>query len=413
MLIKTLLEEFYYTIQSLEIGVIRKTVLLKVPHKIKVIIGMRRVGKTHFLLQHIKKKIEENPSMLTRILYLNFEDDRLLPLTASTLGQLLDSFYTLYPENHDQSCIFVLDEIQNIPEWEITLRRFFDTKNVDIYLTGSSAKLLSKEIATSLRGRSLATEMWPLSFVEYLSYHHIDYPKKPFGKMTQDKLFKHFKAYLKTGGFPEIQRVDLLTQLSILQNYVDTVIFRDIIERYHISNTVLIKYMVKKMMAAPGTLFSINKFYHDLKSQGFHVSKATLHDYLSYLEDAYLIFPVPLYSESIRKVQTNPKKIYVIDTGLIAAYKTSFSDDLGHIFENCVYIELRRRGFEVYYYLTSERYEVDFLAKDIHNQLFLFQVVWDMTDDTTREREKRALEAAEKELKIKGTIITPEYFLRW
>lgn len=413
LMLQEYLDEFQKAIVDFDDATHRELLLPLVRHKIKVVIGMRRTGKTHFLLQTIKKIISKNPKMLTRILYLNFEDDRLLPLTASSLGVLLDQFYTIYPENHQQDCLFILDEIQNVPQWEMVIRRFFDTKKVDIYLTGSSAKLLSKEIATSLRGRSLATQMWPFSFNEYLSAKKIAPPKKPFGKISRDPLLKALRHYIKIGGFPEVINLNASDRNRVLQEYVDVVIFRDIIERYHISNITLVKYLIKTLITNSGSPFSVNKFFNDLKSQGMSVSKMTIHDYLSYIEDAYLAFAVPLYSESLRKVQSNPKKIYTIDTGLIYAYTNSSSENLGHLFENLVYIALRRRGYEIYYYLTAERYEIDFLVKDDKNELHLFQAVWDASDEKTMMRETRALKTAEKELNVKGKIITPDVFLTW
>ncbi|MHB1949610.1 MAG: ATP-binding protein [Gammaproteobacteria bacterium] len=178
----------------------------------------------------------------------------------------------------------------------------------------------------------------------------------------------------------------------------------------YVSNIPLIKYLIKTLVAQSGSPFSVNKFFNDIKSQGMDVSKMTIHDYLSYVEDAYLLFTVPLFSESIRKTQTNLRKIYTTDTGLIHAYSTRSSENLGHLFENLVYIQLRRRELEVYYYLTEERYEVDFLTKDLNNNFHLYQVVWDMNDPETLFRETRALKKAEEELKIQGEIITPESF---
>src|SRR3990167_6976241 len=198
---------------------------------------------------------------------------------------------------------------------------------------------------------------------------------------------------------------------SLLQDYVNVVIFRDIVERYGINNIRLIKYMIKTMLKNVGTSFAVNKFYNDLKSQGFSVSKTTIHDYLGYIEDAYLAFTVPLYSESIRKVHSNPRKIYAIDSGLINAYTLSLSKNYGHLFENLVYLDLRRRGHEIYYYLTNERYEIDFISKDKSGNLHLCQVVWDDSNPETMERETRALRIAEKELGIKGKIITPAVYL--
>lgn len=412
-LLQELLEEFQEKIKLFNHSVPRDIKLPALDHKIKVAIGMRRVGKTYFLLQKIKEIISTTPSLLTKVLYLSFEDDRLLPLNAQKLGELIDSFYTLYPDNHNQLCYFIFDEIQNIPQWEIVIRRFFDTKKLDIYLTGSSAKLLSKEIATSLRGRSIATEIWPFSFKEYLLAHQIPLPQVPLGKISTDRLLKSLNRYIHEGGFPETIGLDALDRNRILQDYVDVVIFRDIIERHNISNIFLIKYLIKTLIRQSGSPFSVNKFFNDLKSQGISVSKMTIHDYLSYIEDAYLVFAVPLYSESIRKTQTNPRKIYTIDSGLIYAYSSSATANLGHLFENLVYIELRRRGYEVYYYLTQDRYEIDFLAKDKQNKFHLYQVVWDVSDPDTMHRETRALKAAEEELKIKGELITPRVFLEW
>lgn len=410
-LLRDILQEFYEKMKQRNQLIQRDMVLPSVHHKIKTVIGMRRTGKTSFLLQTVQEMLSGHPDLLMRILYLNFEDERLLPLTAVKLGQLLDAFYTLYPENHEQHCYFILDEIQNVPQWEMVVRRFFDTKKIDIFLTGSSAKLLSKEIATALRGRSIAIVMWPFSFKEYLIAKKIALPKKPFGKISKDHFLKHLHAYMKEGGFPETIGLDTLDRNRILQEYVDVVIFHDVVERYKITNTHLIKYLIKTLIGQSGSLFSVHKLFCDLKSQGISVSKMTLHDYLSYIEDTYLLATVPLYTQSIRKMQTNPRKIYAIDTGLVHAYIGGIAENAGHLFENLVYIELRRREFDVYYYLTQERYEVDFLVIDHHRKLYLYQVVWDASDIKTMQRETRALEAAERELKVKGKIITPSVFL--
>ncbi len=166
------------------------------------------------------------------------------------------------------------------------------------------------------------------------------------------------------------------------------------------------------MINAAASGFSINKLYNDLKSQGFAVSKDTLHDYMGYIEDAYLAFYSTLFTESLRKSQTNPRKLYAIDTGLVKAYSLSLMANLGRMFENLVYLDLRRMGCEVYYYLTENRHEVDFLAIDPEGRQKLIQVAWDVTDQVTWQREERALEAAMKELKVPGCIVTLESYLR-
>ena len=407
-LLQTLLEEFYEKIRNFSEGVIRKIKLPTVLDKIIVVIGMRRTGKTHFLFQLMHKLSKEIP--ITRLLYLNFEDDRLFPMTEEHLSKLIDDFYTLYPENHDHLCYFFFDEIQNIMNWERLIRRYFDTKKVKIYLTGSSAKLLSKEIATSLRGRSFVVEMWPFSYEEFLETKHIVFPKS-FGKKNIDILKRELKSYLNQGGLPELVFLDQPeSRIPILQDYVSVVIFRDIIERYKITNIFLIRYLIKTLLKNIGCSFSVHKFFNDLKSQSFQIGKASLYDYLDYVNDAYLVFTVPLYAESLRKVQTNPRKIYAVDTGLVKACTLNFVDNIGHYFENLIYLDLKRHGYEVYYYLTSNRREIDFLTRNLHGNWNLYQVSWNMNDPKTFERETLALHEAEKELKIKGLIITPESY---
>lgn len=409
ILLQTLLEEFHEKMETFTGGILREVSFSNISNKIMVAIGMRRTGKTYFLFQTIQKLLKEIP--ITRILYLNFEDDRLYPMTQQQFGELIDSFYTLYPENHDSTCYLFFDEIQNIEDWQMVVRRYSDTKNVRIYLTGSSAKLLSKEIATSLRGRSIATEIWPFSFKEFLIAKQIpQLDSSLLGKKNLDRLKGWLGKYLDQGGFPETTFLDIPDRTRILQDYVSVVIFRDIIERYKITNISLIRYMIKTLIKNVGCGFSVNKFFNDLKSQGFAVSKTTVYDYLEYIEDAYLAFAVPLYSESLRKTQTNLRKLYAVDTGLVRAYTMSFSQNFGHHFENLVYLDLKRARHEVYYYLTSTRREVDFFAQDIQGKWHLYQVSWAIDDPKTLERKTLALNEAEKELGIKGQIITPDSY---
>lgn len=410
LLFQELREEFIQEMSIFNNGIPREAKFSAIPNKIKVAIGMRRSGKTYFLLQQINA-LQKNGVPLSQIFFMSFEDDRLLPMSQESLRNFINEFYTLYPENHGKLCYFFLDEIQNVEDWPTLVRRIFDSKLAELYLTGSSAKLLSKEIATSLRGRSVATEIWPFSFDEYLLANKVEPAGKIVGKAVRDRLMQHLIEYLMHGGFPEAIHLELPDRNGLLQDYVNVVIFRDIIERYGITNITLIKYMIKTMLKNVGTNFAVNKFYNGLKSQGFSVSKTTIYDYLNYIEDAYLAFTVPLYSESIRKVHSNPRKIYAIDTGLINAYTLSLSKNYGHLFENLFYLDLRRKGHEIYYYLTNERYEIDFMTKDKSGNLHLYQVAWDSSNPETMERETRALRIAEKELGIKGEIITPAIYL--
>lgn len=406
-----LLAEFHNKLASLRNQVLREATFPNVDNKIKVAIGMRRTGKTYFIFQTIAHLIQNGVS-LSEILYINLEDDRLLPFTREKLAGLLDGFYSIYPENHEKKCYLFLDEIQNVDDWAIVIRRYFDSKDVDMYLTGSSAKLLSKEISTSLRGRSLATEIWPYAFNEYLVAKKNVINKTLYGSKTRDQLMQAFRQYLEVGGFPEVTSYDQSAREQTLQDYVTIVTYRDIVERHNIANPAIIKYMIVSMIANVAKPFSINKFYNDLKSQGYKINKDCLYDYTQHIEDAFLAFSVPLYSESIRKVQVNPKKIYAIDTGLIRAMTLDHTKDLGRLFENLIYLDLRRQGLIIHYYLTKERYEVDFLVQTRQGKRELIQVTWDMVDHETKIREERALAAAINELNIPGRIITLDSYLR-
>jgi len=410
--LQVLLGEFQDKLKLIKEKIIRRDICFpKAENMIKVAMGMRRSGKTYFIYQNILDMINSGTDLST-ILYINFEDDRLLPLDRKKLANLLEAFYSIYPENHERKCYFFLDEIQNVQDWTIVIRRFHDSKNIELFLTGSSAKLLSKEIATSLRGRSIATEIWPFSFHEYLKAKNIFIDQNIFSKKTQDKLTKIFHSYLSEGGFPEVIQYDPDIRGRILQEYIDIVLYRDIIERHKIKNTALIKYMILSMIHNVANPFTINKFYNDLKSKGYKTGKDILYEYIDYIEDAYLAFSVTIYDKSIRKMQTNPKKIYAIDPGIVRALTLNYDGDLGKLFENVVYLDLRRLGCKINYYLTSERYEIDFIVKTPKGDTKIIQVVWNTDDKKTLDREKRALRAAEKELKIKGEIITLESYLR-
>ena len=371
---------------------------------------MRRSGKTYFLYQTIRQLLAQGIAF-KHILYINLEDDRLLPMDHKALGLLIDSFFSLYPDNYNHCCYLFLDEIQNIEDWHLVIRRLFDTKNIRIYLTGSSAKLLSKEITSSLRGRSLALEIWPYSYHEFLVAHHLHPPVQPLGQKSLDILRGHLLDYFKTGGFPGIQSLPPHEHLEMLQNYVQTVVFRDIVERHQISNIALLKYLISCLLKSVGAPFSVNKFYNDISSQGLKIGKDTLYAYLKHSEDAYLIFTIPIFTESVRGMQTTPKKVYAIDNGLITANTFNMSENLGKLFENQIYLDLRRQGLNVYYYRTKEGYEIDFIAQDKSGKYEMIQVVWDSSDKETMIREERALRHAEQELGFSGKLIDYAQYL--
>ncbi len=407
-LIETILGEFWD--KGLPSVIERSVSFHNIPGKINVAIGMRRSGKTFFLFQHIRKLLDQGLSR-NRVLHLNFEDERLPPLNAQNMGQLVDAFYSLFPENHDLTCHLFFDEIQNVEGWPVVIRRLLNTKKVEIYLSGSSAKLLSSEINTTLRGRSLPTEIFPYSFTEHLkALGEQPVPKGPRSPKQRDLSFRKLKNYLRRGGFPETTHLSDYDHRRVLQEILNITVYRDMIERHQVGNVVALRQLIRMIIQNSGRLLSVHKCYKDLKSLGLRVGKDTLHEYLSYIEDCYLAFAIPLYTRSIRKQNSNPKKIYIVDTGLACANAFDVQDDWGHLFETLVYIDLRRRHAELFYYRTLDGYEVDFVVLDPDGKKCLYQVCWDMADKETANREHRALRAAEKELKIRGQIITSENY---
>ena len=375
--------------------------------KIDTVIGMRRTGKTWFLFQVISDLLaKETPKQ--SILYLNLEDERLHPMTVSDLHLIPDIYFRRYPEARDGLSIFLFDEVQNIPGWEQFVRRLLDTEKIHICLTGSSAKLLSREIATSLRGRSIATEIFPFSFAEYLEHNGINTEtgRRP-GSGKRSLLENRLNAYLLDGGFPEVQNIAAEHRIRILQDYLNVVILRDLVERYRISSIVPLRYMIRHLMNAPASLFSVNKFYNDLKSQGIPCGKNTLHEYLDYLSDAYLFFQVYIHSRSERARMVNPRKIYVIDTGLINACSRNVRPEWGHLLENFVFMELRKLYNTIEYYKTKSGREVDFFVTDMHGRELLIQAAAKMETPATRLHELKAIMEAMKESGLrKATIVT-------
>jgi hypothetical protein len=289
------------------------------------------------------------------------------------------------------------------------IRRLLDSENVRIYLTGSSSKLLSTEIATSLRGRSFTTEIFPFSFEEFLRAHALfASPPSRFGARTSAILRRAATDYLAIGGFPEVQAVAPDQRIEILQGYIDSVLLRDVIERHRVSNVIVLKHLVRQIMNGPGAKFSVNKFYNTLKSMAVKCTKNSLYEYLDHLIDAYLFYRVPIHTRSEKARMINPAKIYTVDTGLLQAMTFRNSENKGPLLENLVFMHLRRIGFEIEYVTTNDGYEADFLARHrISRKIRLVQVCWDMTDTATFNRELRGLQKAMAELRIDtGTIVT-------
>lgn len=386
----------------------REAVLPALQGKIDAVIGMRRSGKTWFLYQRMHALLAEGVPR-NRLLYINFDDERLLPMRRKDLAAIPETYYRLYPDNRTQTCYFFFDEIQNVEGWESFLRRLLDNEAVQLAVTGSSARLLSREIATSLRGRALATEIFPFSFREMLRHEGCVPDSTPPGARMRSLLANRFDQYLLQGGFPEVQGVEAQYRRAILQEYVDVVILRDVVERHGVGNVVALRYLIRHLLGAPATLFSINRFHNDLKSQGVAVGKNSLHEYLDHLSEAYLVELVPIHSRSLRQQQVNPRKVYAIDTGLVLAFRHQAQIDRGRLLENLVFNALRRTGGQIRYYRSEDGHEVDFHVTLPDGSVQLIQVCDSMRAPDTRQRELRALTGALAECgESTGLVITRE-----
>lgn len=239
----------------------------------------------------------------------------------------------------------------------------------------------------------------PFSFREFLRHSGAE-PDRPFrslAKAGRSKLDNRLREYLLAGGFPEAQGVPEYDRIRLLRTFADAAVLRDVIERHGVSNPLALLWLERQLLANPGGLFSVQKFYDALRSQGMAVAKGTLHEYLGHLEDAFLVRTLPVHTSSERRRMVNPRKAYPADPGLIRAYDRTGEANWGHALEAAVSVELDRRGADTSYVRTKDGFEVDFFSMTPGGEAMLIQVCADLSDPATRERELRGLESAGRE----------------
>lgn len=371
--------------------------------KAMAVIGVRRSGKTSFLAQCRADRVEAGSPKEAQLL-LSLEDERLAGMTVGDLGWLLEEHARQFPDllaggaraRGRARMALYLDEVQLVPGWEGLVRRLMDGGGLDVFVSGSSAKLLSREVATSLRGRGMEVLVHPFSFREALRHADAE-PRVPFARLDAGEraaLDRRLRGYLAEGGFPEAQGLDPRDRARLLAGYVDVVVLRDVIERHAVSNALALRWIERQLLANPGGGFSVKKHYDALRTQGVSVGKDTLHGYLAHLEDAFLVRTVAMHSASERQRMVNPRKAYPVDPGLIALFETSGREQQGRALETAVLLELERRGYESAYVRTRDGFEVDFLARRAAEAPLLVQACLESEGDDTWTRELRALEAA-------------------
>jgi predicted AAA+ superfamily ATPase len=363
------------------------------------LLGPRRAGKTYCLfqvIQQLQTRVDR-----TRLVYVNFEDDRVFPLQLSDLNDLLQAYYELYPLNRDKQVWFFFDEVQEVPNWEKFVRRVFDKENCRIYLTGSSSKLLSRELSTTLRGRTIPIEVFPLNFKEFLTFNEVAFsPGTPKGKAIA---IHWFDRWMKQGGFPELVFLPQNLHRKTIDEYLDLMLYRDLTERFSIKNPSLLKYLLKYLVSNVANPFSVSKAFNDFKSRGYSLSRNTIYDYLSYLEEAFMVFKVEIWHRSVRTQAMRPGKTYIIDPAL--KYAMTIGEDRGRLLENAVFLHLRQQGHPIHYFLQKQ--EVDFFWENGTPT----NVCMDMSSPQTRKRELSGmLEALEYLDKKEGLILTLDQF---
>lgn len=377
--------------RAMDIGVAREDLAfvakqLKSPF-IFLATGLRRIGKSTLFAQIARKFYQEGDYY-----YVNFDHYAFLDFKAQDFRDLSEILIELFGERK----IYFFDEIQNIEAWESFARALFDAGN-KVYITGSNSSLFSREFATRLTGRNIGLEVFPFSFKEFLDFNDISYAKHHgiYDTRTRVLLKKQFKQYMELGGIAQCLRYP---ELDMHKTIYENSIYKDIVARYNIDSDKAIRdlgYYLLGNIAAPLS-------YTKLKSHLAVKNVTTVANYIDYFEQVWLFFEINQFSASIKKQQVAPKKIYSIDSGLTKALAFSVSEKRGAILENIVFLYLRKRHQEIYYYKTVKGYEVDFY---VPSSSALYQVSYDLSDLETRERELRALAQAKEELAAKELYI--------
>ncbi len=363
--------------------------------KIISIIWPRRSWKSYLLFNIINKLIK-NWVEKTNILYINFEDER-INIDGSNLQVIIDAYLELYIDKKLENTYFFFDEIQNIDWWEKFVRRLYDNANTNIFITWSNAKLLSKEIATSLRWRSLSYEVLPLSFNEFLRFkdEKINYHSTAW----KAKILNLQKQYITWWWFPEILDFEKDLKIKTLQEYFDVMLYNDIIERYKIKDVSLLKNFVKQLIQTTTKEYSINKIWNNLKSLWFKFDKNILYNFIDYLDTIYFWKSVSKFDYSLSK-QTL-KKFYAFDNGFLNAISFSFSDNYWKLLENMVFIELYRRFGENIFFLKNGS-ETDFVINK--KEKIAYQVCYDLNDEDYQREIDGCIDAMDK-FKLKNSIL--------
>lgn len=372
--------------------------------KMVTIPGVRRCGKTS-RMEAVVNELLASGVERERFLWMSFDDERLVRMTSDELNMIIEAYREMYPEVAMSSVYMFFDEIQLIEGWEYFVMRLYKHYSKNIYISGGNATMLSSELKSVLRGWPDEEETMPLSFREYCDFKGI----KTDSWLESDtaRLRNAFAEYNNEGGFPEVVLTqNPLQKVKILQTYFDTMLLKDLVEHYKLSNMEVLRYCLKRIMSNLTKPTSIRAIHGDIKSRGLRVCKDDLYEWANYACNIFMFFRVPNYSKSLQKIESSQPKYYCVDNGLRDAVLLPQSDDDGKKLENLVFLQLYRQRTpvdKVFYY--QGKGECDFVVQKGIDVVQLIQVTWDMSDEETRRREINGLVEAAKATGCNNMII--------
>lgn len=374
------------------------------------IVGVRRSGKTYRTYQFIKEHLEQGGRM-ENVCRVQFNDHRLSDMTRADLSSVDEAYYALYPEKRGRDVVFfIFDEIHRIEGWEDYVLHLLDEPTHRVLITGSTSRLLSGDIASSLRGKNMPVPLYPFSFKEFIRHYGI--APDAVTSRGQGHLRKLLRRYLQQGGFPGLLDADERVHIDLLQTYWDTMVLRDIIEAHPDANIpiAVFSHFARALVARTACPFTVRAMVGGLREAGFGFTAEAIYGYLRFLEEAFMVFTVPVFSPSEKVRQRNYHKVYAIDWALAQAIAPAEGVDVTRQLENMVYLELRRRGWDVSYFRTRQGWEIDFVAvrkAPRGRRPRVCQVAYSLKGKEVRERELRGVPEAARHLRAERvTVVT-------
>ncbi|MBS3140963.1 ATP-binding protein [Candidatus Woesearchaeota archaeon] len=403
--ILNVLNDWNFWRKEIDAGIRREVIVKKIKEiskakEIVVITGIRRCGKSTCLLQFCKDIINSGIRK-EDILIVNFEDPRLNNLNLDLLNKIYEIYLT--DLNPNKKHYVILDEVQLIEGWEKFARFLHENKKINVFVTGSSSKLLSSEYSTVLAGRHLDIEIKPLSFREYLFFKKIEVKNALDISQKRHEIKRAFADYLKEGGFPKVTLANKENKRDLLEVYFSDITIKDIVQRYNIKEVNKLNELAKYYLTNVSTLQSFNNIKNVLK-----LNLDTVERFSYYLSSVFLLNFVKKFSYSEKEQILNPRKVYCIDNGLRNSVAFVFSEDYGRLAENLVFNELNKKDSEIYYWKSQKQEEVDFVIKKKQKIMQAIQVCWHIEKSETKKREVGVLAKACKELKLKEGLILTE-----